>query len=88
MFLTICQACPKLGNYRQITKWNIIVFIYCIDFDKEELYISDILKEEESLAYYYNESLEKFIKVNNNGVFEELDLVDNKIEIKENKKEK
>jgi len=62
-------------------------FIYCIDFDKEELYISDILKEEESLAYYYNESLEKFIKVNNNGVFEELDLVDNKIEIKENKKE-
>ena len=32
MFLTIRQACPKVGNYRQITKRNIIVFIYCIDF--------------------------------------------------------
>ena len=32
MFFTICQACPKVGNYRQITKRNIIVFIYCIDF--------------------------------------------------------
>lgn len=32
MYLTICQACPEVGNYRQITKRNIIVFIYCIDF--------------------------------------------------------
>lgn len=32
MFLTICQACRNGRNYRQITKWNIIVFIYCIDF--------------------------------------------------------
>ena len=32
MFLTICQACPEVGNNRQITKRNIIVFIYCIDF--------------------------------------------------------
>lgn len=77
----------KESNGTRVAYKDNYKFIYCIDFDKEEFYISDILKEEKSLGYYYNENLEKFIKVNNNGVFEELDLVDNKIEIKENKKE-
>lgn len=75
----------KESNGTRIAYKENYKFLYSIDFNKEELSISDILKEEEGFGYYYNENIGKFIKVNKDGFFEELDLKDNKIEIKENK---
>ena len=31
-FLPSVKPVTKVRNYQQIIKWNIIIFIYCIDF--------------------------------------------------------
>lgn len=57
--------------------------VYYLDMENEKFYISDILKEDPSLLYYYNEEEEAFIKINEDGSYEILELKEGKINFKE-----
>lgn len=55
--------------------------IYMIDLKNEKIYVSDIIEEDKSVLYYYNDDIESFIKVDRDGTFKKIDTKKDKIYI-------
>lgn len=58
-------------------------FIYYIDVNLEEAFISDIYKEDPSVAYYYNKEEDSFIKINIDGSYEKVEFINKEIVLKD-----
>jgi len=55
--------------------------IYMIDLENEKMYVSDVIEEDKSILYYYNDDIEAFIKVDKDGTFKKISTKQDRIYI-------
>lgn len=66
------------NNYEMEKNYKLI---YMIDLKSEKIYASDLIEEDKSMLYYYNDDIEAFIKVDKDGTFKKIDIKQDKLYI-------